>query len=137
MSEDKNRWSYFTTELLGDPVIPLPDRTKSAEVFEISKSALKLDNSLGIGLPVLKLQDLPMNSMPLEIFHSIEASLYKIQKSDFGGYEGENQILVQKLSDTEYPQLNLQEPLTAGSYFLRLENSEGVPRERQVYFLVE
>jgi len=31
----------------------------------------------------------------------------------------------------------LQEPLTAGSYFLRLENSEGVPRERQVYFLVE
>jgi hypothetical protein len=137
MSEEKNQWSYFTTALLGDPVIPLPDRTKSAEVFETSKSALKLDNSLGFGLSVLKLENFSSDNIPLEIIHSVEASLYKIQENDFGGYEGENRILSQKVSDIEHPQLNLEKALTAGKYFLRLENSEGVPRERQVYFLVE
>lgn len=139
MNADQNLWSYFITELLGDPVIPLPQRTKQEESFETGKSNLKLDNSLGFGLPVLKLADLVEKNIPLIIPNSVEATLFKIQESEFGGYEGEQQLISQLVDNFEQPELVLENKinLSEGKYFLRIENTRGVPRERQVYFNVE
>lgn len=139
MKVDQNLWSYFITELLGDPVIPLPQRTKGYYSFDPGKSNLKLDNSLGFGLPILRLKDFVDQSIPLSIIQSVEATLFKINESEFGAYEGEQKILNQTIENLEQPALFIEDSikLSQGKYFLRLENTVGVPRERQVYFNVE
>ncbi len=139
METDENLWSYFITELLGDPVIPLPNRVKSSESFEPGKSALKLDNSVGFGFPVLRLKDFTGGRLPLSLAKPVEATLLKILENDFGGYLGEELISTQVINESEEAGLSLDasNTLSEGKYFLRLENTLGVPRERQIYFSVE
>ena len=104
-------WSYFITELLGDPVIPLPQRQNGEQSFELGKSNLKLDNSLGFGLPILHLKDFSENSIPLTITQAVEATLFKIKEGEFGGYEGEEKLISQKIEDLEHPELLFEKNL--------------------------
>jgi len=139
LAVDQNAWSYFITELLGDPVIPMPNRIKQDESFAIGKSNLKLDNSVGFGFPVLHLKDFLDNQFPVSILQSVEASLFRVLKTDFGGYLGEEMLTSQSIIPDEKAHLNLDSvaPLKEGTYFLRLENTVGVPRERQIHFSVD
>ncbi len=139
LAVDQNAWSYFITELLGDPVIPMPNRIKQDESFAIGKSNLKLDNSVGFGFPVLHLKDFLENQFPVSILQSVEASLFRVLKTDFGGYLGEEMLTSQSIIADEKAHLNLDSvaPLKEGTYFLRLENTVGVPRERQIHFSVD
>jgi Peptidase family C25 len=140
MKIDDNAWSYFITELLGDPVIPLPDRKGREDNFELGKSLLKLDNSTGFGFPVLHSKKTPVDSFPLSIAQSVEASLYRVIKDeDSSRYTGEELVTSQKINPDQNPKFELgsQNKLTSGDYFMRIENTVGVPRERQLYFSVE
>ncbi len=140
IQKDQNSWSYFITELLGDPVIPLPNRLKGADSFQPGKSILKLDNSSGFGFPVLHSKDFVQNNFPLSLVQTVSATLMKVLKNDFGGYLGEDLItsqIVQPGKDSQFTWDSQKTKLTEGTYFLRLENIVGVPRERQIYFVVD
>lgn len=139
LETDQNSWSYFITELLGDPVIPLPNRSKHEEGFALGKSAFKLDNSAGFGFPILHLKDFSGDNFPLSLAQSVDASLFKVFEDENDRYTGEELITSQKIDPSENPQFSLgsKQKLTEGSYFLRLENTAGVPRERQIYFKVD
>ena len=52
---------------------------------------------------------------------------------------GEELISTQVINESEEAGLSLDasNTLSEGKYFLRLENTLGVPRERQIYFSVE
>jgi len=136
---DQNAWSYYTTTLLGDPVIPMPIRAKSSENYEIGKSALKLDHMTGVGFPVLRLKENSIDSIPLEVTRTVTASLFKLLEDEYGNYSGEEEVLSKMIppSDTANLEVDPTNDLQSGNYFLRLENADGVPRERQVYFKVE
>jgi len=136
---DQNAWSYFITELLGDPVIPLPNRSKHDEGFALGRSILKLDNSAGFGFPILHSKEISSDTFPLSLVQAVEASLFKVLEDDNGRYTGEELIAAQKINVSEVSQFSLgpQKNLTDGTYFLRLENAVGVPRERQIYFKVD
>jgi len=139
LETDQNSWSYFITELLGDPAIPLPNRSKTEEGFPLAKSTFKLDNSAGFGFPILHLKEFSGDNFPLSLAQSVEGTLFKVLEDDNGRYTGEELISSQKITPSENSQfsLNSKPGLTEGHYFLRLENAVGVPRERQIYFTVD
>ena len=131
MKEEGNRWTYFNVELLGDPALVLPDRGAGEKVAHLPLSTLETKTVGGI-IPLLKWESGQGLSIPFTADVSVMATLLRMPKG-FGKEEAIDSHLLAAGGD--YP-VDLSDAQAPGTYFLRLENSEGVPFERQVWFKV-
>ncbi|MFM8270249.1 MAG: C25 family cysteine peptidase, partial [Pseudomonadota bacterium] len=138
MDEFSHRWTYWISELLGDPLLPVKRQSKGQPGYKIAKSDFQhFDNSTGF--PRLLLE--PKKELPREFPISKEAGavtakVFEILASD-EGFSGEKLIktvnLTESLSDS-IP-IELDSDVAPGKqYMIKLENKEGIPRERHIVF---
>jgi len=137
MTQSANQYAFFNQELLGDPTLPLPSRKVVAPNYGFPESTTVFPPQTGPVVPHgMPRFELPQHS-PLKLAFvagtPLEATFFRMTdvffdpmqtRIDQQRFEGGNQ-----LSETLTPD-------SAGIYFLRLENTTGVPMERQVWFQI-
>lgn len=137
MEEEGNAWSYFITTLLGDPTLILPDRPRSGDV----SSPLAIAKTLftrGETMPFHTFTGPEELTLRFDSSSPVDATLFQwLLEAEFGAFETEQVIAEQKgITGEGTIPLKLLDKSSIGTYFLRLENTVGVPRERQVWFNV-
>jgi hypothetical protein len=135
LSTAQDEWTYFIAQVLGDPLLPLPNRKLQEKALPLAESTFLFDDSLGFGVPLLKIALQKTFAITFESSSAVEATLMEVLRGPRGSYEGEK-VISQQLVPAGKGQVPLTVPADAKStqYFLRLENKEGVPRERHVMF---
>ncbi|NBX93795.1 MAG: hypothetical protein EB078_00100 [Proteobacteria bacterium] len=137
MKSDANQWTYFITELLGDPLLPLPEVRERAQAHPSAELAFKeFDNSTGF--PRLVLSPVARENMSLPVLSSesaVTAKVFALQL-DENGFNGEKLIKTVDLSTGENSiVLDSEKDLSPGQqYVIRLINRDGIPREKHVVF---
>jgi|LakMenEpi03Aug12_release.lakeMendotaPanAssembly.Ray.scaffolds.fasta_scaffold66228_2 hypothetical protein len=135
MKTAPNRWTYLITELLGDPLLPLPEKTERARALAPAESAFKEFETTG-GVPKLFLgEKLSLDLPVLSTEARVEAKVFELKLGE-EGFTGERLVKTVELSQGENPiSLKVESDLNPGQqYVVRLINKEGVPREKHVVF---
>jgi len=132
-------YTFLNTELLGDPLLPMPERTQLDEAKGLAKSEANFDGTGWMNLPFLTLDG---NAKNVEFSTSAKVRAMVIQqtKSPVGGGMSETHLEDRVIENAGSDRFLLDaqtstDPL--GTYFVRLENKDGVPVERQVWFRVQ
>lgn len=131
--QPKHRWTYLGFQLLGDPLLPLPER-QEGESFPMAR-ALSPFMLARHEFPTLLNQLLDTFVIEYESTASVRTAVYKITPATFLNPFGEERLfsqLTQGLSQLEI------DPAVSGygPYLVRVENQQGVPVERRVWFEV-
>lgn len=135
MKEAPHQWTYFITELLGDPLLPLPEQKERARALSPAESSFSEFESTG-GLPTLLLGEKESLELPVVSKETaVEAKVFELKLGE-EGFVGEKLVKTVELSLGESPiSLQVDTDLKAGQhYVVRLINKEGVPREKHVVF---
>lgn len=134
MTSPANSWSYYIATLLGDPVLLLPVR-KDGETSVQKASAKDILQQDGFGIPQVEMKVPSVFSFNVESIKPVQGTLYHWIQNEFATFQGEEIVQeipkVEGMGEVKFP---LTSDSAIGVYFLRLENLEGVPRERQVWF---
>ncbi len=132
LTGDRFKWSYFNAVLLADPTMPMPQRARTETALPLSRALDVIEPDFSGYFPLMELAGQDAFALGIESFTDANAMLFS-QKRVFGQVT-ENLVATQKLK-RGIDQLVYQNP-KEGTYFMRIENSEGVPVERQLYFSV-
>lgn len=139
MAEQGNAWSYFITTLLGDPTLTLPDRPDvGAENYALGFSATAFEISAGGRRhPFHQFVGPEEFALNFTAPGAVDATLFQWLESEFGSFMAEH-VIEERFGIQGDVSINLgfKDEDSLGTYFLRLENKVGVPRERQVWFNV-
>lgn len=126
MTQSRHLWTYFNVVLLGDPTLRFPIRKNTDPVFPLAESLTKFDIT-SWGLPVfnsgeelytLSFRGPAVKGRLLKVEQNSETLVDSFQEEGTFGYE-------------------LEGKEAQGRYLLKLENGDGVPRERRVWFAVD
>lgn len=134
MKEVKHAYSYYNTVLLGDPAVLLPTRViVEKNVPEASLTAsFKESNFSGLPRWVIDPAYEGLVEFGIQVATSVVADLYKVDH-----YLGTEQVIrTDEIGESASLELDLNKEGAQGSYFYKLENREGVPLERRVWFQV-
>lgn len=134
MTNDRHVWTYFNFAFLGDPVIKLPWRNSFENAYAVPQSVTQFEAAVSSQFPLFRLRPNQENPFVLNFQMAIPASMTLHKVDQF--MNSEIVIDQAKLSPGQSNfELQPTQDL-AGLYMLKLENSEGIPRERRVWFEV-
>jgi len=133
MEDEDNIWTYFNLVLLGDPAMRLPDRGAGETVHPFAQSTLEMTTAPGGSFPSLNWVSGDL-VFPVAASTEITATLLRMPRFSFA--ESEEQLDEKVLGGSGEYKVALPADATVGRYLLRLENRQGVPFERQVWFEV-
>ena len=132
-SSDSHVWTYFNVALLGDPALRLPTRGDGEKVYPRAQSTTNFSKMVS-DLPQLILNGENAFEFSFTALSRLKATLLKLPETSFGV---EEQIVQSEwVNGSGKFVANFESLQSQGSYFLRLENAEGVPLERQIWFSV-
>jgi len=136
--EDFNhRWTFWITELLGDPAMPSVRMNDQEKGYPLAQADFDdLDHSSGF--PNLKWEKSEKKTSQLALARSAGPVTAKVFEMVLGleGFDGQKLIKTQKFERGEDRlELHLGKELLQGKqYLIKLSNDEGVPRERHLVF---
>lgn len=138
MTESSHRWTYWITELLGDPLLPIVREAKGARGYTAAKSDFKhFDNSTGFPQLVLDAEKETSNQFTISKEDGpVTAKMFEMVLSD-DGFTGEKLLKTTRLNGSRSDSFLLDSgsEFTPGKqYLIKLVNEEGIPRERHVVF---
>jgi hypothetical protein len=134
LAKDRFRWTYFNAAFLGDPVMVLPKRATTERAFEMAVAMDEIEEGFSHLFPSLFLPSSGSASLRFGAATAVEATLFR--QENFG-----SRLLETVVESGSFPggvsDFAFSEETVGSSYFLRLENTVGVPVERQVWFRTE
>ncbi len=128
--KDRYRWTYLNAVLLADPAMILPVRKNKEVVFDIAKAVDVIEVGFKGFFPALLLSETGGAQLRVNTATKVEATLL-VQSP--GLRLSETEVSQQELGPGD-SDIAFVDELGRQNYFLRLENSNGVPVERQVWF---
>lgn len=134
MKAEPNAWTYYIATLLGDPTLPLPKRAAP----EVNRPLALSDTEFGktmVSYPSVDLLTPVVLPIRYSVPTTVNATLVHWIQNQFGQFQGE-EVVTPTNSAPGLLEVKMEPVQANGVYFLRLENGEGVPRERQVWFNV-
>ena len=132
MESPRHVWAYFNFALLGDPVMQLPFRREIEERKPTGMSSTVFDQFLASFPSFLLSNGVENLKLAVSTPSSVEASLYYIDR-----WSDSEEVLESKTVDLEGAfDLAANGDPESGTYFLKLENREGVPAEKRVWFQI-
>jgi len=139
MDEFFHRYTFWITELLGDPVMPLPFVQGGEETLPQALSRFQgLKKELGI-------PELPLDrseegaNLSLKVFSeqtAFSAKIFKIRR-ERRSYSGESlvkEVVIDSAGETDLTSKIKTEIDEPGHYLVKLVNLKGVPKEQHVVF---
>lgn len=138
MDEFFHRYTFWITELLGDPAMPLPLVHGGEENWAPASSRFEVLNE-GIGMPELNLEGLEQRGKPLKVFSEetrFTAKVYQMERGHFG-FSGEK--LIKEIEIEQLGEVDLSSQISSvlendHQYLVKLINLSGVPKEQHVVF---
>lgn len=127
-------WTLLNAELLGDPVVPLPRRAGGEKAFPLARSTTAFDAGRP---PVFPKFFLPAKEKTITVDSAARATATLVKILPTVTFEKGEEIVETKglangTSRLPFSSSETQETV----YLLRVENDEGVPVERQIWFRV-
>lgn len=138
MTDANHRWTYWITELLGDPLMPVERRTKEARAYSAAKSEFDFFDTTS-GFPRLEMdaKRKELSEFPFkDVGGPVVAKVYQLKLSE-DGFSGEELIKTEHLENVKSAvvRLDSEKGLQPGQqYLIKLINKEGVPRENHIVF---
>ena len=138
MEEFSHRYTYWITELLGDPLMPLPKRQGGEDALPSARSEFEGFEEGG-GYPQLPLDSVVQKNQKFMISSSSSSITAKIFEMELGadGYSGQKLVKSASIKEAGESVLPLEfgKDLVEGKHYLiKLINDQGVPREQHVVF---
>lgn len=138
MDEFFHRYTFWITELLGDPAMPLPVVRGGEENWASASSRFEVSLE-GIGMPELNLEGLEQRGKPLKVFSEetrFTAKVYQMERGHFG-FSGEK--LIKEIEIEQLGEVDLSSQISSvlendHQYLVKLINLSGVPKEQHVVF---
>jgi len=138
MEDFNHRWTYWITELLGDPLMPIQQKKSEDKGYPLPQSDFdQFDNTTGF--PRLSLDgesERAVSKFPIaQAGGAVTAKLFEMILDD-EGFSGQNLVKAVSLAGgTENFEIQLGKDLAPEKqYMIKLVNEEGVPRERHIVF---
>lgn len=127
-----HRWTYLNFTLLGDPALPIALARAPKATGSLGKVVFPLQREFGQMIPTVDLE--PSRWEPTLLRFSGEtpakASLYRIDRRNVNPPE-----LIRTAQIDSSGELDLfEEDALLGRYLIRLENVQGTPRERRIWY---
>ncbi|NBW99527.1 hypothetical protein EBR03_08150 [bacterium] len=138
MTDINHRWTYWITELLGDPLMPVERGTKEVRAYSAAKSEFDFFDTTS-GFPRLEMDAKreELSQFPVgDVGGPVVAKVYQLKLSE-DGFSGEELIKTEHLEDVKSAvvRLDTDKGLQPGQqYLIKLINKEGVPRENHIVF---
>jgi len=117
--------------LLADPTLPLPNRTALESVYDLARALDEIEPGFSGFFPRWVLPDHGDVSLRFEAPADVRATLYR--QSTSGGLVSES-VVDDGSVTSGTSEITFNDTTGRQNYFLRLENTRGVPVERQVWF---
>lgn len=138
MSEFSHRWTYWTTELLGDPLLPVIRKSRGERGYPAAKSVFEhFDNSKGLPWFVVNEKRESLSEFPISKAEGpVTAKVFELN-SDGGGLFREKLIKSVNLKGGRSATIPFDlkwELASDKQYMIKLINDEGIPRERHILF---
>lgn len=138
MDEFSHRWTYWITEFMGDPLLPIKRVSRGETGYALARSQfVHFDNSSGFPQIELEEKKEMLNQFPVSKAEGpVTAKVFELQKSN-EEVVGEKLIKMVSLKAGGADSISFdgQTELTSGKqYLIKLTNDEGSPRERHVVF---
>lgn len=138
MSDFNHRWTFWISELLGDPLLPVTRLPNKDKAYQLAQSDYDKFENFG-GMPVLTLDssDKKPQVFPITMVDGpVTAKLYEMISS-MDGFKGQKLLKSQSFNGSKTAEILLDaetELVSGKQYLIKLSNDEGVPRERHVVF---
>jgi hypothetical protein len=131
ISKDRSKWSFFNTNLLGDPVMRFPKRAHKDVSYPLAQALTEIEAGFAGILPTFDLSSALPSSLEFESTAPVEVTLY--EQRMLGVLASETQVKSELFSEgkNSWKWEPSEDPI---NYFLRIENQAGLPVERQVWF---
>ncbi len=131
LARDRVLWTYFNSVLLGDPTLPMPIRSRREWARPLALALDEIETAFSGFFPRLVLPD--NGFVPLRFDAAVEGAATLFRQSSNSGLISETVVQA-----NAYPpglsELAFTDTQGRQTYFLRLENTSGVPTERQIWF---
>jgi len=138
MTDFSHRWTYWITELLGDPLLPVQRDSKGDPGYSVAKSEFShFDNSTGFPRLAVEKRDETPNQFPISKAEGpVRAKVFELVLSE-DGFSGEKLIKTESLKGSRAASIAIdpnRELAPGKEYMIKLINEEGAPRERHIVF---
>ncbi len=131
LAKDRVRWTYFNTVLLGDPTLPLPVRAQRERIGGLASAIDEIEAVFTGYFPRFILPSNGQVQVRFDVPAEVQATLFR--QSTQSGLISES-VIDSGVFRAGVSDLTFHDSLGRSTYFLRLENTRGVPIERQVWF---
>lgn len=131
LAKDRVRWTFFNTVLLGDPTLPLPVRTQKDAAGTLASAVDEIEAAFSGYFPRLILPTNGFVQVRFKAHSDVRATL--LRQSSQSGLVSES-VVESGTYRTGLSDIAFNDHQGRNTYFLRLENTRGVPVERQVWF---
>ena len=127
--KDRFRWTYLNSVLLGDPAMRMPERSRRETVSLFARAVDEIQGAF-VGFPAIVMPESGSAAVRIESKVAVEATLF-LQS---GLSTVRETVIGQKALPAGDSDIAFSDSVGRQNYFMRLENKEGVPIERQVWF---